>query len=232
MNDVSDPAPDRFSFTYTEEELWAFGKLTQRRIDLGPAVDTYWAVVAGLMLAVGLVPLTALSIGLISPAAFRPVLATAYLAFTAGGIAFWTMMAMRTRGLARASYRKGRGSGTTDYVFSETGIVVSSNMLETIIPWRALKGVEDAGAFVLMWLHDHQAIGLPARLFTSAANRENSSLRSQHGFWRKGRIKPTWSAEPVVALLLDEQQPLPTPARRDLAGEGGANDDAAAARHL
>jgi hypothetical protein len=124
------------------------------------------------MLAVGLVPLTALSIGLISPAAFRAVLATAYLAFIAGGVALWTMMAMRTRGLARASYRHGRGSGTIDYIFNDTGVVVSGNMLETVIPWRAVKGVEDARTFVIMWLHDHQAVGLPARLFTDAASRE------------------------------------------------------------
>ena len=84
---VSDQALDRFTVTHTEEELWALGKLVQRRLDHGPAEDTYWLVIVGMMLAVGLVPFAALSLGLIGSAAFRPVLATAYLAFIAGGLA-------------------------------------------------------------------------------------------------------------------------------------------------
>jgi hypothetical protein len=172
MSDVSDQAPDRFTVTYSEEELWALGKLAQRRLDHGPAVDAFWSVIIGVMLAVGLVPFAALALGLIGSSAFRPVLATAYLAFTAGGLAFWAVMAMRNRGIARANYRQGRGSEALEYVFDDTGVVLRGDMLETRMPWRAVKGVEDASTFVIIWLRDHQAVGLPARLFANTAARD------------------------------------------------------------
>lgn len=133
MSDVSDQTPDRFTVTvtYTEEELWALSKLVHRRLDHGPAVDMYWSVIIGMMLAVGFVPFAALSLGPIGSAAFRPVLATAYLAFIAGGLTFWAVMAMRSRGVARANYRQGRGSETLEYVFDDTGAVFRGDMLET-----------------------------------------------------------------------------------------------------
>ncbi len=177
MSDVSDQALERFTFTYTEEELWALGKLAQQRLDHGPAVDVYWSVIIGMMLAVGVVPYAALSLGLIAPTAFRPVLATAYLAFIAGGLTFWAVMAMRSRGVARANYRQGRSSETLEYVFDDTGVVLRGDVLETRMPWRAVKGIEDAGTFAIIWLRDHQAVGLPARLFADAAARERFVAR-------------------------------------------------------
>jgi len=171
MSGTSDQAPDRFTVTYSEEELWALGKLTQRRLDHGPAESVYWSVIAGLMLAVGLVPFSALALGVIGSAAFRPVLATAYLAFIAGGLAFWAVMIMRGRGLARAVYRQGRGSETLEYVFDDTGIVLRGDMREAHMRWRAVKGIEDAGTFVIIWLHNHQVVGLPARLFADTTAR-------------------------------------------------------------
>jgi hypothetical protein len=169
---VSDQAPDRFTVTHSEEELWALGKLAQRRLDHGPAEHVYWSVIIGLMLAVGLVPLAALAVGVIGSATFRPVLATTYLAFTAGGLTFWAVMIIRGRGLARANYRKGRGSETVEYVFDDTGVVFRGDLRETRIPWPAVKGIEDTGTFVVIWLYNHQAVGLPARLFADAAARE------------------------------------------------------------
>jgi hypothetical protein len=40
MSDVSDQAPDRFTVTYSEEELWALGKLAQRRLDHAPHINS------------------------------------------------------------------------------------------------------------------------------------------------------------------------------------------------
>jgi hypothetical protein len=171
MSDQSDQTPHRFTITYTEDEVWTFGKLAARRLDPGPAWETYWFTIIGVILAVGLVPAGALWLGLISPLAFQPVLATAYLAFIAGGASFWAMMSVRGRAMTRTTYRDGRGRGPCDYSFDDAGVVCKTDDYETRIPWRGVKGVEDAGAFVVIWLRDHQAAGIPHRMFADAAAR-------------------------------------------------------------
>jgi hypothetical protein len=173
MTDAADQVPDRFTFSYADEaEFQAFYTLVSRRQDQGPSWDGFYAVIIGGPVVIGLVPLAALALGLIEPEAFKPVLATAFLAFIAGALAFWWLMAVRYRTVARAVYRTGVEREVWDYTFDHAGIRCRNGTWEINAPWGSVKSVEDAGAFVLIWLNNGQPFAFPSRLFADAGVRQ------------------------------------------------------------
>jgi hypothetical protein len=170
MSDGSDRAADRFTVTYTEDEVLAFSNLVSRRIDHGPSWDAFWTVFFGVLLGMGFAAFAAMAFGLFPREAFRPVLASAYIAFFAGAAVMWWVTYLRNRSLMRADVREGR-CRACEYVFDDTGVSCKTADFETRMPWHAMRGVEDAGGFVLIWLYDRQAAGIPSRLFADAAAR-------------------------------------------------------------
>jgi hypothetical protein len=172
MTDAVDQVPDRFTFSYADEaEFRAFYTLISQRQDQRSSWHGFYAVIVGGPVIIGSVPLAALAVGLIQPEAFKPVLATAFIAFIAGTLAFWWLVAVRYRAVARAAYRTGVEREVWEYTFDNAGIRSKNGTWEIRAPWSSAKSVEDAGAFVLIWLVNGQPFAIPSRLFADAGAR-------------------------------------------------------------
>jgi len=156
-----------FTIAYSDDEVWRFRKFMAARYARADNSGTFFGMLVLVILAIGLVGLGAFKLGLVEPAAFRPVLFTAYAAFATGAASYWLAIRQHFRAIFRRSARGGR---TWDYAFGDSGILYKNDTTETRVAWRGVQSVEDFG-WAVMFQSGEQALFIPSRVFPDAAAR-------------------------------------------------------------
>ncbi len=170
---MPDIPPDRIAYAYSEAETWALQKIADARQNRSVSWDTFWGVLALLEFGVGFVVLGAYYAGWVAAAAFRTVLATAYVAFTAGIVAYGIAFMLWRRQYARAAYHAGGYGGKNwELSFDDAGLKFACEASDTRVPWSAVDGIEQHNAMVVIWFDRFQPLGVPARAFGNDTARD------------------------------------------------------------
>ena len=167
------PLPDRLVFSYSEDELMAYGRIVSMRQDRGPDHSNFWAAMIVITFALGFIVLLANYLGWIKPSELRLVLFTAYAAFFAGAFAYHGALRLGYRRVARALSRFGKDANAHyEMAFDANGVVYTAAKIETRIPWSAVAEIRETSLLVLIWINPAQGgFPIPARMFPDAANR-------------------------------------------------------------
>lgn len=166
MSDTGGDIPQRLTFSFSEEEVWAFRRLAAARIDRGPSIYEFWAVMILVICGIGFAVLAVFYAGMLAAEQLRAVLFTAYLAFSAGAGTLYILLYLRNRRLARQLYKKTkRERESWQVAFDDAGLTCKSDTLETRVSWRALTGIEDCGPAVMIGMSRMQSFTIPARVF-------------------------------------------------------------------
>jgi hypothetical protein len=182
LNDVLNQAEFHFVVTYSDEERWTYQKLMARRYARAQTEGTGFGILLGAIFVLGLVVLGAFKLGLIERSAVRPVLFTAYFAFTTGVVGYYLVMRAYFRKFLRADQR----GGTWNCSFTLDGLCYRSETIEVRLAWRAVTAVEDLGKVITMRL-GHQAITIPSRIFADDAAR--AAFVARTSAWSKAAAK-------------------------------------------
>jgi hypothetical protein len=156
-----------FAVTYSEDELWAFGRFNTARQTGRDEAGTFLGLVFLAIPGVGLAGFGVFKLGLVELAALKPVLVTAYAAFVAGAAGYWVAIRRQFRAVFRAFARH---SGTWHYTFDDRGISYKNDVREGCVLWPAVDAVRDLGWAIMFFTAD-QPLAIPARVFGDAALR-------------------------------------------------------------
>jgi hypothetical protein len=168
----TDNVPDPLAFTYTEAELWASQRIAAARQERGASEGSFWGWLAVLEFGVGFVVLAAYYAGLVQPPEMRAVLFTAYVAFTAGVVAYGCVIYLHYRQLARDSYRQtGQEGKRWELSFDAAGLAMRSETTDTRVAWRAVNAIEQRDGLVLIWFDQLQPVPIPAWTFRDDGER-------------------------------------------------------------
>jgi len=166
--------PERLTFSYSEEEVWVFRKLAAARVDRGPSIYAFWAVMIPVIFGIAFAVLAVFYAGMLGVGQLRAVLFTAYLAFSAGAGTLFILIHLRSRQLARKIYEKTkREREIWQVAFDDAGLTCKSDTLETRVSWRAMTGIENWGSAVTVGMSRMQSFAIPARVFRDDAARTN-----------------------------------------------------------
>ena len=167
MSDTGGKIPQRLTFSYSEEGFWAFRKLAAARIDRGPSIYAFWAVMILVICGIGFAVLTVFYAGMLEAGQLRAVLFTAYLAVSAGAGTLYALFYLRRRHIARQIYAKTkRERERWQVAFDDAGLTCKSDKLETRVSWRALTRIENCGPAVIIGMSRMQSFAIPARVFS------------------------------------------------------------------
>ncbi len=166
MSDTPDLPADRFVFTYTETELLALYRLADERTRQRASMDAFWGTLAILEFGPGFAVLGADYAGWVEPAAMRGVLFTAYVAFTAGIIAYGIAIALWQRHLVRIIVRAvSSEQRTCEMSFDASGMRFADNDVDSRVFWHAIDAAEEHNTMAVFWIEKIRPIGIPARAF-------------------------------------------------------------------
>ena len=166
MSDTGSNIPQRLTFSYSEEEVWAFRRLAAARIDRGPSIYAFWAVMILVICGIGFAVLGVFYAGMLAAGQLRAVLFTAYLASSAGAGTLYILHYLRSRHIARQIYAKTkRERESWQVAFDDAGLTCKSDTLESRVSWRALTGIENCGPAVMIGMSRMQSFAIPARVF-------------------------------------------------------------------
>jgi hypothetical protein len=169
LDDVANQSEFHFAFTFSEDEILAFRKSRAALYARGDNNFTVYGLLIAAPMAIGFAMLGAFNAGLIAPAALRPVLVTAFAAFTAGVTAHYFLVKRHLRKLNASAERGWRG--TWNISFDDSGIRYKNETLNVQLTWRAVDGVRDLRSFVVVSSCGRATLPLPSRVFGDNAAR-------------------------------------------------------------
>jgi YcxB-like protein len=158
-------------FTASAAELAAARKLAAIRLSRTLQSWDYLAVTYLSILVIALAVYAAYEFGLFDRWSLRPVLVTAYVAFIVGVCAEKFLRRWQVRRITRAFYA-GEDKVEWQVSFDDTGMLWRSETMESRVSWRAIRGIEDTGAMLLLWRDiPSRSTFIPTRAFESAEAR-------------------------------------------------------------
>lgn len=166
MNHSSGEAEFHFVVAYSNQELRTYSKMMAGRYARVQNEGTGFGILLIAILILGFAVFGASKLGLIESSAVRPVLFTAYCAFTTGVIGYYFVM----RAYFRKFVRTNQFGGSWNFSFTPAGIFYRSETIEVRLAWRAVTAVEDLGKIVIVCFGT-QALTLPSRVFADDARR-------------------------------------------------------------
>lgn len=166
MSDLLAPMPPSIAFTATAGEVTRFRWIAGRSIMRAVPSNFYWIVLGGMFVVIGFAVLAAQKTGYISAAEVPPVLLAAYLSYGCG-VALSRLLARRISRLAYAA----DGATSCEVAFTDGGMQWKTDLIETRVPWEAVKSIEARRECMLIWLAPRQFCAIPARLFPDDAAR-------------------------------------------------------------
>jgi hypothetical protein len=158
LDDVLNQAEFHFDVTYSDEELRTYQKIMAGRYARAQSEGTAFGILLGAILVLGLVVFGAFRLGLIGPAAVRPVLYTAYFAFLTGVTGYYLVMRAYFRKFIRTHQR----GGTWNYSFTSAGIFYRNETIDVRVAWPEINAVEDLSKLIILRF-GAQGITVPSR---------------------------------------------------------------------
>ena len=169
-----DAVPERLSFTYTQDELAAYGRLVSARQNRLVDGSMFWSMPIVFILAIALVVALAKAADLITASQVRPVAVTAYAAFITGALTYYALAWFNYRQLLKAVYaRAGATTERRDMLFDANGVSSKNLRVETHISWRSIEDVTATDVVVVIWIDITQGFPIPARVFPDATARQS-----------------------------------------------------------
>jgi hypothetical protein len=160
--------PFHFAITYSEDEIRTSRKVITARYARGHQGMRFYELAFASPVAVGLVVLGAFELGLIAPISLRPVLITAYAAFTVGLASYYLFMRRYFLGIMRAEDRWQKQ--TWNWSIDDAGIRYVADATDVRLAWRAFEAVDDLGGLVLL-RYGRRHLAIPSRMFSDDAAR-------------------------------------------------------------
>ncbi len=160
MSDLLAPLPASIAFTATADEVTRFRSIAGRSIARATPSGFYWIVLLGMFVVIGFAVLAAQKTNYISAAEVPPVLLAAYLSYGCGVL----LSRLLTRRFSRLTYAGDRATAY-EVAFSDDGMQWKADLVETRVPWQAVKSIEAWPECMLIWLAHRHYCGIPARLF-------------------------------------------------------------------
>ncbi len=173
MSETPVSFPRSFSFIYTDDEIDAFREIGAARQDPGPEYWNFYATIIALIFGIGLTVVAAHYAGLFEARAFRPVLATAYIAFIAGAFGYYVTIWLGYRRIGRLDVDESlaRYRDASEMVFKDEAIIYKTVRLEMRIPWGSVTEIRETALLILIWIARTEGLAVPVRLFTDKSER-------------------------------------------------------------
>jgi len=168
MSDPSAPLPPTIAFTSTADEVTRFRLIAWRSFAQAVPSNVYWIVVLGMFVVIGFAVLAAQKTGTISAAEVPSMLFAAYLSYGCGAALHMLLI----RYISRRYYAADKAA-VCEVAFSDGGLLLKADLIETRVPWQAVRSIEAWRECMLIWFGQWHGYGyaIPARLFPDDAAR-------------------------------------------------------------
>jgi hypothetical protein len=164
MSDLLAPLPPNIVFTANADEVTRMRRVAGRSMARAMPWGTYWIVLLGMFIVIGLAVVAAQKTGHISASEVPPVLLAAYLCYACGVV----LNILLTRRYSKRAYAAD-GAITFELAFSDGGILSKTDLIETRVPWQAVRSIQAWPECTLIWIAHSQFYGIPTRLFPDDA---------------------------------------------------------------
>ncbi len=180
MSDAPDPSRFRFAFNATYDEEALFMKLLQEHVrrfmDFHPG-----RAISLLSFAVVAIPSSVAALLDWQPPS------SVFWAMGSWLVGTWGYVLGTTWGtdkLQRKLFARTRGGEITwQLSFSDATIDTRRGIVESRVPWDAIRAVQDAQSIVILWVGARHGVYVPPRCFTDSASRTSFTE------WALGRVR-------------------------------------------
>jgi len=163
MSESENLFPCRFAFTFSEQDIKAYGRLSAARADPGPDGTSFFFGLIGLIIGLGLVVALARYHGLIAQSALEPVLFSAYASFILGVAVYWLALYLGYRRALRR-YRAYSADPRCEISFDPDSITSRDDRYDVRAPWRSVHQVDETASLIVLWIGYRTAFVLPKRV--------------------------------------------------------------------
>jgi hypothetical protein len=170
MSESENLFPCRFAFTYSEQEIGAYGRLAAARADPGPDGSSFFFAMIALIIGLGLIVALARYNDIIDQSALEPVLFSAYASFILGVAAYWLAMYLGYRRALRR-YRAYSAGAHCELAFEADSITSRDDRYDVRAPWQSVHEVDETASLIVLWLGYRTAFVLPKRLLADRDGR-------------------------------------------------------------
>jgi hypothetical protein len=183
-------------FTCQDGELRRFRKQAGRSFYGKNESYSWWGLLLGMVLVIGLAVLAAQKIGLLAASQVPAVLIAAFAGY-ACSTALMMLFYGRSRRRVERDYESEKTEAERRITISDAGLAHKSENYDFQMTWKVVKSIETLPGVVIIWSHGFQFMPIPVRAFADDAARRAfiTAVRAYIDGARKSGVEST---SPVV----------------------------------